>query len=92
LLPTIGISLFYYGLIKEKTIFSKFLGSSTLVLLGKSSYIFYLIHIGVGNVLAKFTNQFFAIIILWIISIILFKYLEEPFNNYIRNKYNKNKV
>jgi peptidoglycan/LPS O-acetylase OafA/YrhL len=90
LLPTIGISLFYYGLIKEKTLISRLLGSSFLVLLGKSSYIFYLIHIGVGNVLAKFTNQFFAIIILWLISINLFKYLEEPFNNYIRNKFNKN--
>ena len=42
----IGIASLFYGLIKEPSWLRNFLGSKPMVLLGKSSYIFYLIHIG----------------------------------------------
>jgi len=50
----IGIAVFYFGLIKEKSIISSFLSTKTMQLLGKSSYIFYLLHIGV---VANFTKK-----------------------------------
>ena len=89
-LPLAGIAIFYYGLIKEKTIISKFLASKTMVLLGKSSYIFYLIHIGLFQIiLNKFThNPLIIFVIINIISIILFYYVENPLNDFIRNKFN----
>jgi peptidoglycan/LPS O-acetylase OafA/YrhL len=109
----IGIALFYFGLIKESTVVRKVLSSSIMQLLGKSSYIFYLIHIGV---IANFTkiitrngieksfnwmdehglewfpehiNDTFlflgiAFIILNLISIVLYKTIEEPVNLAIR--------
>lgn len=47
LILPIGIALFYFGIIKEKSIVRQFLSSKLMQLLGKSSYIFYLIHIGI---------------------------------------------
>lgn len=92
LLSTLGIGPTIYGLATEKTKLSRFLSHKTLILLGKSSYIFYLVHKGfipifiydhiVANVLAIF-------VILNIISLILFKFIEEPLNLWIRKKYAK---
>jgi peptidoglycan/LPS O-acetylase OafA/YrhL len=92
ILPVSGISLFFYGLLKEDTIVSKFLGSNILIILGKSSYIFYLIHMGV---IASFVkriseNMLIFFIIINIISYILFTTLEEPLNKYIRKRFYKN--
>jgi len=109
----IGIAFFYFGVIKERSLIRKFLSSATMQLLGKSSYIFYLIHIGV---IANFTKLwtrsavdafynwldtngfdwlsehlndsvlFIAIvfIVLNLVSILLYKTIEEPVNLYIR--------
>ena len=108
-----GIASLFYGLIKEPSALRRFLGSSTMVLLGKSSYIFYLIHIGfiatlvktwVGNSTERLASFFdakqynwlaeyadssvikiaFAFILLNLISIALFKFIEEPVNHFIR--------
>jgi len=85
-LPLVGISIFYYGLLKEKTYISDMLGSKICVLLGKSSYIFYLIHLGIiSNTLHSFTSNYildFAFLVL--ISIVLFTFIEEPLNILIR--------
>jgi len=109
----IGIALFYFGVIKENSVIRKFLSSATMQLLGKSSYIFYLIHIGVIANLAKtvtrtWVDWFFewlenngydrfseyvndsvlfigtVFILLNIVSIVLYKFIEEPLNLYIR--------
>jgi len=109
----IGIALFYFGVIKENSVIRKFLSSATMQLLGKSSYIFYLIHIGVIANLAKtvtrtWVDWFFewlenngydrfteyvndsvlfigtVFILLNIVSIFLYKFIEEPLNLYIR--------
>jgi peptidoglycan/LPS O-acetylase OafA/YrhL len=42
----IAVALFFYGLLTETTLFKKFLATPFIELLGKSSYIFYLIHLG----------------------------------------------
>jgi peptidoglycan/LPS O-acetylase OafA/YrhL len=113
LILPIGIAFFYFGVIKERSIIRKFLSSATMQLLGKSSYIFYLIHIGV---IANFTkiwtrsgvDAFYnwldlkgfdwfsehlndsvlfigtVFIILNLVSILLYKTIEEPVNLYIR--------
>jgi peptidoglycan/LPS O-acetylase OafA/YrhL len=113
LILPIGIAFFYFGIIKEKSLIRKFLSSATMQLLGKSSYIFYLIHIGV---IANFTkiwtragvDSFYnwldlkgfdwlsehlndsvifigtVFIILNLVSILLYKTIEEPVNLYIR--------
>ncbi len=91
LLPLLGISLFYYGLITEKSKFSAILGSKLFVLLGKSSYIFYLIHLGVihsfvNTYVSK--NYFISFVSLQLISIVLFLLIEEPLNNFLRTKIN----
>ncbi|MFN3664503.1 MAG: acyltransferase family protein, partial [Sediminibacterium sp.] len=94
ILPLFGIFTLYYGLLKENTIISKILSSKLFVLLGKSSYIFYLIHMGIFiSLLNKFgltgsiISNSVKFIILNIISIILYKYIEEPLNIIIR-RYN----
>lgn len=109
----IGIALFYFGLIKEGSFVRTILSTNLMQLLGKSSYIFYLIHIGVIANFAKvitrkgidssFTwmddNGFYwfpenindtllyigtVFVILNVISIILYKSIEEPVNLAIR--------
>jgi peptidoglycan/LPS O-acetylase OafA/YrhL len=86
LLPLFGIAPLFYGLIKETTVLSKTLSSKIFTLLGKSSYIFYLIHMGfVINILNKITqNYVFIFISLNIIAVVLYQFIEKPLNNYIR--------
>jgi peptidoglycan/LPS O-acetylase OafA/YrhL len=113
LILPIGIAFFYFGLIKERSIVRKFLSSATMQLLGKSSYIFYLIHIGIIANFAKIwtrsgVDAFYnwldfkgfdwlsehlndsvlfigtVFILLNLVSIILYKTIEEPVNLYIR--------
>lgn len=109
----IGIAFFYFGVIKETSFIRNFLSSATMQLLGKSSYIFYLIHIGVIANFAKVWTRsgvdafydwletrgydwlsehlndsvlFIGIvfILLNLVSILLYKTIEEPVNLYIR--------
>lgn len=109
----IGIAILFYGLISENSWIRTFLSTKTMDLLGKSSYIFYLIHIGFISKLAtefcsKQIDQFYTwmddkeitwfsnnisssvlmivsvFIILNLVSILLYKCIEEPMNLYIR--------
>jgi peptidoglycan/LPS O-acetylase OafA/YrhL len=90
-LPVFGVSLFYYGLITERTIVSKVLQTPMLVLLGKSSYIFYLIHMGlIALILHKFlSSEILVFITLNVLAVLLFKFVEEPMNLYLRAKFSK---
>jgi peptidoglycan/LPS O-acetylase OafA/YrhL len=89
LLPLLAIAPLYLGLLTEKTLLAKVLSSKIMVLLGKSSYVFYLIHMGVVysalNHIVQ--NKMLQFIVLNLISIILFTYLEEPLNVFIRKKF-----
>lgn len=92
LLSVLGIAPFFWGLIHERTIISQFLSLPIMVLLGKASYIFYLIHKGFIPIFIDehiWSNKLFLFILLNIISIILFKYIEEPANHWIRKKFAK---
>jgi peptidoglycan/LPS O-acetylase OafA/YrhL len=87
-LPLAGISLFFYGLLTEQTFISKILGGKFFVLIGKSSYVFYLIHIGI---IASFIQKIIpnAIVIFFainLISILLYKYVEEPLSRIVRTR------
>jgi peptidoglycan/LPS O-acetylase OafA/YrhL len=85
-------AMIYYGLIVEQSWLRKFLATDFMVLLGKSSYIFYLIHMGLTQAIVSrvlphehttlgVITQFIA---LNIISIALFTFVEEPLNKWIR--------
>lgn len=93
-LSILGIAPLLWGLIHERTFIQRILESSIFVLLGKSSYVFYLIHKGFIPVFINdyiIDNKLILFILLNIISIILFKYLEEPANLWIRKNWTKNK-
>ena len=89
-LPVFGIAPLFLGLIKEKTILQKFFSTKIILLLGKSSYIFYLIHLGIFvTILNKISsNQGFIFIALNVISVVLYQYLESPLNKIIRKNIN----
>jgi peptidoglycan/LPS O-acetylase OafA/YrhL len=89
-LPVFGIAPLFLGLIKEKTILQQFFSTKIILLLGKSSYIFYLIHLGIFvTILNKISsNQWFIFIALNFISVVLYQYLESPLNKIIRKKSN----
>jgi len=81
------IALFYAGLITENSWLKKILATKLLVLLGKSSYSFYLLHYGVFYMLiSKYISK--DIIVLFVLinllSIAFFYLVEEPLNNKIR--------
>ena len=62
----IAIAILYYGLMIEKSGLQKFLSSPTMQLLGKSSYIFYLIHIGViANFLKNISRNTIYLLFNW---------------------------
>lgn len=91
-LSILGIAPLLWGLINEKTLIRSFLGSKYMVLLGKASYIFYLIHKGflpiwINDYISD--NKLVIFILLNVISVILFLYIEEPSNHYIRKKFGK---
>ncbi len=111
LLP-ICIATFFYGLITEGSKLKTMLSNPFVELLGKSSYIFYLVHLGymyrmIHHSLNWLNDQAFAcydrwgldwhspfesdglnllyaFVVLNCISIVLFKFIEEPLNHYIR--------
>jgi peptidoglycan/LPS O-acetylase OafA/YrhL len=89
LLP-FGIGILLWGLIFEKTWLSKLLETKLFSLLGKSSYTFYLIHLGIlSEVLFKYVthNYLLSFPVAIIVSIVLYKLIEEPFNKLIKAKF-----
>lgn len=88
----LGIAPLVWGLITEKTLIQKILSTPAMVLLGKSSYIFYLIHKGFIPVFINdhiTDNKLLIFIILNLLSISMFRFLEEPLNHFIRKKFAK---
>ena len=88
LLP-IGVTLLFYGLLVEKSWLRSLLSTKLFDILGKSSYIFYLIHMGVTNILLKtyfVHSTVLQFIALNIISILLYKFVESPIHSWLRPK------
>lgn len=84
----VGVALFFWGLLTEKTYFRQVLDIPILELLGKSSYIFYLIHFGIISdfITENLTHHQLlpTFISLNVVAIVLFQTLEEPLNQRIR--------
>lgn len=85
------VSVLFWGLIRERTIVQKILENPFTVLLGKSSYVFYLIHWGVFfTFISKFSsNIWIKFLVLNGLSIIIYKFLEEPLNYYCKKLLSK---
>lgn len=90
-LPLFGIIPLIIGLVKEKTLLAKFLELDFIEFLGKSSYSFYIIHMGVfSNLLFSFTgNITFVYLSMVLLSTVIFKCIEEPCNRFIKKKFNQ---
>ncbi len=88
----LGIAPLIYGLIFENTFIRRFLSSKYMVLLGKASYIFYLIHKGfIPNFINDYIsdNKLVIFILMNLLSVLMFTYIEEPLNHYLRKKLSK---
>ena len=86
LLP-VSIAFFFYGLMREKTIIKKILSSRLFTTMGKASYTFYLIHVGVFYMLLRdhlTTNYAVIFLGLNLVVLLLWHFVEEPSNNAIR--------
>jgi peptidoglycan/LPS O-acetylase OafA/YrhL len=90
-LPIFGIAPLFYGLIFEKTWISKILESNFFQLLGKSSYVFYLIHLGfITTYIYKiFDNYILNFLIINILAILLYLFIEKPSNIYLKKRLTK---
>ena len=88
LLPLLGIAPLLWGLVGEDTILRRLLSSAPLQLLGKSSYAFYLIHMGALQELLRawLGSGGLALLALYGLSILLHWAVEEPLNRWLRYK------
>jgi peptidoglycan/LPS O-acetylase OafA/YrhL len=80
------IVLLFKGLMSQRTYLQRFLSSKVMVLLGNTSFAFYLVHISYVNLKLKsyifFPDRNF--ILLWLISIVLYYGFEKPIYDYFR--------
>ncbi|MCL6261216.1 acyltransferase [Aquiflexum sp. TKW24L] len=88
-LPLLGIVPLFWGLITEDTWLRKLLSSRLFRILGESSYVFYLIHIGIFQLALSslgfsiYTN----LILLYLAAICGYYLFELPVKVYLRTKY-----
>jgi peptidoglycan/LPS O-acetylase OafA/YrhL len=85
----IGVVLLFYGLITERTWLCQVLETPLAQTLGKSSYVFYRLHVGV---LSTFVKHYLSpnLLILFAVSLVLawvvWNWIEEPANHWLRGK------
>lgn len=87
LILPIGVSVFFFGLITEQTVLKSALSSAPIQILGKSSYAFYLIHLGLLSAFVKnriTTNILLLYLIVLVASMMLFYLIEDPLNRLIK--------
>lgn len=85
LLP-LSLAWVFYGLLVEHSRLRRLLASNLFQLLGKSSYSFYLIHIGVLQLVLRnyvTSNVFVLFILLNLSAILLFKWVEQPIQQWL---------
>ena len=82
-----SIGVLFRGLITERTFISKILSTPVFDILGRSSYTFYLVHMGVISLLVVPIVKKWVIHlpVMLLISIILYKLVEEPMNKWVRS-------
>ncbi|HEX8424749.1 acyltransferase [Hymenobacter sp.] len=89
-----GITILFAGLLTERTWLRRLLSSALLQVLGKSSYIFYLIHFGVVAQFLQgyipFENKWLSLLsvflLLNLLAVALHYLVEQPLNNLIRQQ------
>lgn len=86
-LPLVGIGPLLWGLVREDTWLRRLLSTRLLVLLGKSSYVFYLIHMGVVQHLLhkQLGSNVLTALALYALSVLLYRAVEEPLNRWLRH-------
>ena len=86
LLPLLGIGPLLWGLVREDTWLRRLLSTRPLLLLGKSSYVFYLIHMGYLHILLlqMLGNVMLTLAVIYTASILLYWFVEEPLNHWLR--------
>lgn len=85
----VGVAIFYFGLIRERTWLQRWLSTRPLQLLGHSSYAFFLVHTGVVAVgLEKYLTRNVALlfVLLQLVSIGIFLFFERPLSRLIRSR------
>ena len=83
----LAVYFFIKGLLTESSYIKDFLSTKIMVVLGKSSYVFYLIHIGfISYFIGEHfrLNTFALFIVLNTISILFHYFIESPLNNLVR--------
>lgn len=88
-LPLLGIAPLLFGLIHENTVLKQFFSNKITVLLGKSSYAFYLVHMGIFKFkLDTITENLWVIfIVLNLLAIGIYLFIEKPLNRVIRARF-----
>jgi peptidoglycan/LPS O-acetylase OafA/YrhL len=87
-----SIVVLFYGLIHERTWFQWLLETRLFDLLGKSSYAFYLVHIGLfSDLLDKSIgqNSFVYFVLFNIAAILLYQWVEHPLHLYILKRFSR---
>jgi peptidoglycan/LPS O-acetylase OafA/YrhL/cytochrome c-type biogenesis protein CcmH/NrfG len=82
------VALLFYGLITERSLLKRLLSSKLLILLGGSSYCFYLVHVGVIQQLIfqhVSTNYLVLFGLLNILSILIFEGFEKPVGRWLKS-------
>lgn len=88
LLP-LGIAVFFSGLIQERSWVRLFLESGPVQWMGRASYAFYLIHMGlVFQVINTHSpNLLITLIALQLLAWVLYRAIERPCNQWVKNRF-----
>lgn len=88
-LPLFGIVPLYYGLVHENTWLRKLLSGRLFSILGESSYVFYLIHIGIFQLaVSSLGLSIYAnLAILYLAAICGYYFFEQPVKVFLRRRF-----
>ena len=81
------VAVWFWGMMTEPSAVKRFLSVPLVVLLGRSSYCFYLLHFGaVSNLLERYItdSRLGQILLLNLLAVLMFKLIEHPANQYIK--------
>lgn len=84
-----GICFLFYGLVKEESLLRRMFETKFFDLMGKSSYAFYLIHLGVLNIFIHSyisDNIIIGFVITNVVAVVVYKYIEQPVHSYLMKK------
>ncbi|MBL7939788.1 MAG: acyltransferase [Flavobacteriales bacterium] len=89
LLLPIGVGIFYWGLLTERTVIRSILSSAVAQFMGRTSYAFYLIHLGVvfTAVYMSTENLVLSFLLLQGTAWLLYRSVEEPIARWSRRRF-----